>query len=91
MRVLIAAVLALACAGCSSTPAELEAKTEPITQNYPENYQEIFRRVSSTAKRCFAGNVGAYASFAVDSELYSELGYGELTLSLINYGTRNYY
>jgi hypothetical protein len=23
--------------------------------------------------------------------LYSELGYGDLTLSLINYGTRNYY
>jgi hypothetical protein len=44
--------------------------------------------VSTTAKRCFAGNVGAYASFTGDSELYSELGYGELTLSLINMGTR---
>jgi hypothetical protein len=47
--------------------------------------------VSTTAKRCFAGNVGANASFTVDSELYSELGYGELTLSLINIGTQNYY
>jgi hypothetical protein len=28
---------------------------------------------------------------AVDSEFYSELGYGELTVSLINMGTRNYY
>lgn len=62
-----------------------------MIQTYSENYQEIYRRVSTTAKRCFAGNVGAYASFAVDSELYSELGYGELTLSLINMGTRNYY
>lgn len=77
--------------GCSSTPADLEAKAAPIVQTYSENYQEIYRRVSTTAKRCFAGNVGAYASFAVDSELYSELGYGELTLSLINMGTRNYY
>lgn len=28
---------------------------------------------------------------AVDSDLYSELGYGEVTLSLINLGVRNYY
>jgi hypothetical protein len=33
----------------------------------------------------------AYASFAVDSGLYPDLGYGELTLSLINMGTRNYH
>lgn len=84
-------VCALSVAACSSTPADLEAKAPPIVQTYSENYQEIYRRVSTTAKRCFAANVGAYASFAVDSELYSELGYGELTLSLINLGTRNYY
>ncbi|SCB33772.1 hypothetical protein GA0061098_1006166 [Bradyrhizobium shewense] len=91
-RIAIAALCAvLLLAGCSSTPADLEAKAAPIVQTYSENYQEIYRRVSTTAKRCFAGNVGAYASFAVDSELYSELGYGELTLSLINMGTRNYY
>ncbi|MCP3409231.1 hypothetical protein [Bradyrhizobium sp. CCGB01] len=84
-------VCAVSLGACSSTPADLEAKAAPIVQTYPENYQEIYRRVSTTAKRCFAGNVGAYASFAVDSELYSELGYGEMTLSLINLGTRNYY
>ncbi|MET4211439.1 hypothetical protein [Bradyrhizobium sp. LA2.1] len=82
---------ALLLAGCSSTPADLEAKATPVVRTYRENYQEIYRRVSTTAKRCFAGNVGAYASFAVDSDLYSELGYGEATLSLINVGTRNYY
>ncbi|KIZ38061.1 hypothetical protein OO17_23115 [Rhodopseudomonas palustris] len=31
------------------------------------------------------------ASYAVDTELYPDLGYGEMSLSLINYGTRNYY
>lgn len=31
------------------------------------------------------------ASLAVDAELYSELGYGEISRSLINYGVRNYY
>ena len=85
--VLIASIVS----GCSSTPADLQAKSAPIERTYVENYQEIYRRVSTTAKRCYAGNVSAYASFAVDSELYSDLGYGELTLSLINLGTRNYY
>ncbi|WFU84382.1 hypothetical protein QA645_17060 [Bradyrhizobium sp. CIAT3101] len=92
-RVYGAAVLAVASilSGCSSTPADLEAKAAPVVKTYRENYQEIYRRVSTTAKRCFAGNVGAYASFAVDSDLYSELGYGETTLSMINMGARNYY
>lgn len=27
----------------------------------------------------------------VDADLYSELGYGEVTASLINWGARNYY
>ncbi|BEV43954.1 hypothetical protein [Afipia carboxidovorans] len=85
------AALGLALAGCSSTPQDLESKSAPTIQTYTENYQEIYRRVSTTAKRCFAGNISATASFAVDSELYSELGYGDLTLSLINMGTRNYY
>jgi hypothetical protein len=85
----IAAALVLS--GCSTTPADLETKSIPVVQTYSENYQEIYRRVSTTAKRCLAANVGAYASFAVDSELYSDLGYGEMTLSLINMGTRNYY
>lgn len=84
-------VLLLLLAGCSTTPADLEAKTVPATQTYAENYQEIYRRVATTAKRCFSANMGAYASMAVDSEIYSELGYGEITLSLINMGTRNYY
>ena len=91
MRILGVVALVAALGGCSTTPADLEAKAVPTIQTYSENYQEIYRRVSTTAKRCFAGNVGAYASFAVDSELYSELGYGELTLSLISMGTRNYY
>jgi hypothetical protein len=76
---------------CSTTPADLEAKAEPTVQNYSENYQEIYRRVSTTAKRCIAGNISAYASMAVDADLYSELGYGDITMSLINWSVRNYY
>ncbi len=83
--------LATLLGACSTTPADLEAKTEPMVQNYSENYQEIYRRVSTTAKRCIAGNISAYASMAIDAELYSDLGYGEITASLINIGIRNYF
>lgn len=78
-------------AACSSTPADLEAKSEPTVQGYTENYQEIFRRVSNTAKRCYTANMGAYASTTADAQLYPDLGYGEVSVSLINMGTRNYY
>lgn len=91
MRFLIGAAMALVLAGCSSTPADLEAKAAPTIQAYPENYQEIYRRVSTTAKRCWAEPINAQAQMAVDAELYPDLGYGEVTLSLINWGTRNYY
>jgi hypothetical protein len=76
---------------CSTTPADLETKTEAATHVYAENYQEIYRRVSTVAKRCVAGNIGAHASMAVDADFYPELGYGDITMSLINWGARNYY
>ena len=41
--------------------------------------------------RCFARNTGPYSSYAVDADLYPDLGYGEVTLSLVNTITRNYY
>jgi hypothetical protein len=91
MRLLAIIATVVSLSGCSTSPADLEAKTAPIVQSYPDNYQEIYRRVSTTAKRCIAGNMTGYASMAVDSELYSELGYGEVTVSLINMGIRNYY
>jgi len=91
MRTTFAALACLVLGGCSTTPADLNAKTEATVQNYPDNYQEIYRRISTTAKRCIAGNISAYASMAIDAELYSDLGYGEITASLINIGIRNYY
>lgn len=85
----IAALLTVG--GCSTTPVALEEKTAPTVRTYAENYQEIYRRTSGAAKRCFATSLGPYASMAVDADLFSELGYGEIKLSLINMGVRNYY
>ena len=68
-----------------------KAKVTPEIRVSGEQYQGIYRRVSSTARRCIAGNISGYASFAVDADLYSDLHYGEVTMSLINIGIRNYY
>lgn len=86
----IALSVVLIVAGCSSTSADLEKKTAATAkvQTFSENYQEIYRRILTTAKNCQAGNVSAYASYDVEGQLYNELGYGEITLSLTNLGTK---
>ncbi|MDQ0305315.1 hypothetical protein [Ancylobacter polymorphus] len=80
----------LALAGCSTTPTDLEQKTAPTVLEFKENYQEIYRRVAKQATRCLKVDVGEGGSFEVDTELYNELGYGEVTYS---HGSlaRNYY
>lgn len=93
LKKLIVISAALIIAGCSSTSADLEKKTAATAkvQTFSENYQEIYRRILTTAKNCQAGNVSAYASYDVEGQLYNELGYGEITLSLTNLGTKNYF
>lgn len=78
-------------AACSPNPTDLRASTPEQVTTYSENYQEIYRRVASEARLCYRGSVGAYASAEVDANLYSDLGYGEVQNSVINYGTHNYY
>ena len=91
MRLLTIIGCCIALAACSTTPKDLEQKTQPVIKSYAENYQEIYRRLSTTAKRCLAGNMSAYSSMAVDAQLYPDLGFGEVTVSLIDMGIRNYY
>lgn len=93
MRKFLAIAAALSLAGCSSTPSELEKSKDAVKteRSYSENYQEIYRRITTSARSCVSGHINAYASFQVDADLYSELGYGEITMSLLNLGSRNYY
>lgn len=90
-RAVALAPIAALLVGCSTTPADLEAKSTPTIIAFTENYQEIYRRTSGLAKRCIASSMGPYASMAVDADLFPDLGYGEITVSLINWGVRNYY
>jgi hypothetical protein len=79
---------AITLVGCASTPEEA---SKPTVQTYAEDYQGVFQRVSTTAKRCFASKAGVYRSGAVDADLFSELGYGQLTLNVTGKGGDNYY
>ncbi|MET4607565.1 hypothetical protein ABIB90_007069 [Bradyrhizobium sp. JR4.1] len=69
----------------------VDVRLETLPQDQPWSSVGLRMVCSACGAAGSVHNVGAYASFAVDTELYSELGYGELTLSLINMGTRNYY
>ena len=89
MRTWLGVVAAIALAGCASTTSIPDEK--PTAQNYAENYQEIYQRVSTTAKRCFASKGGIYASSSVDASLFSDIGYGEVTLAVVRRGTDNYF
>ncbi|MGZ2429566.1 hypothetical protein [Rhizobium redzepovicii] len=87
-------IACLLLAGCSTSTQDLESKpsTTVSTFSYPDNYQLIFKRVSDEAKRCGIGNLLlSQASLQVDSQLYNELGYGEVSQSMINVGVRNFY
>jgi len=80
---------AITLVGCASTPPEEAIK--PTVQTYAEDYQALFQRLSTTAKRCFASKAGLYRSGAVDANLFTEIGYGQLTLTVDGRGSDNYY
>ena len=75
--------------GCASKPPEEAIK--PTFQRYAEDYQGLFQRISTIAKRCFASKASLYRSGALDADLFTELGYGQLTLTVEGRGTGNYY
>lgn len=84
--------LALVLTGCSTSSADLESSTSAARSEkaYSENYQLVYRRISDAAKRCH--QTAGTAAFNVDAQLYSELGFGEITMSLVSaLYPRNYY
>lgn len=92
MRIaVITALSALTLAGCSSSQADLNAKTPEISRSYAANYQQTYRNLYTTATRCQETGVLYGGQLAVDGELYSDLGFGEISFSSSGSGLRNYY
>ena len=76
---------------CSTTTADLKSSGSTEILVVPANYQEVYRRVNGTIGCKDGAWVGAFASFQVDRQLYTELGYGEISLRMSNVGVNNYY
>ncbi|AII27770.1 hypothetical protein B9J07_12900 [Sinorhizobium sp. LM21] len=92
MRKVGIGALALLLAGCSTSSGDLEANKSAARSvtSYNENYQAVYRRLADTARRC--QSTAGTAAFTVDAQLYNELGFGEITLSLVSaLYPRNYY
>lgn len=92
MRKIGTALLALVLAGCSTSSGDLDASKSAVRseKRYSENYQAVYRRLADTARRC--QSTAGTAAFTVDAQLYNELGFGEVTMSLVSaLYPRNYY
>ncbi len=90
-KTFLSLLIGCAVSSCSTTPDDLEKSTSAVrdAKHYSENYQEVYRRLSSTARRC--QSTAGSAAFTVDAQLYNELGYGEITMSMVSIYPRNYY
>lgn len=84
--------LAIALAGCLTTPEALEASKGTVSQTrtYADNYQALYRKVLGPAQRCFAASNGS-TQFQVEAQLYPVLGFGEITDSMSSIYGRNFY
>jgi hypothetical protein len=87
----IAAALLVLLAGCSTTPEALETKSDAASQNYSDNYQEVYRRLAGTAGRCITGPGTPVLSMVVEATLHKELGFGEVRFVAIGLVYSNYF
>lgn len=73
-----AVALLVLLAGCSTTPEALEAKSEAVSQNYADSYEEVYRRLAGTARRCITGHPSNALRIEVEADLHKELGFADV-------------
>ena len=84
-------IITLSLGACSQNTSDLTEKSRPTIVTSKENYQAVYRRLSKQYDCSDGAWAGAFASFQVDRQLYTELGFGELAFRLSNLGMNNYY
>ncbi|MDA4848020.1 hypothetical protein [Hoeflea poritis] len=85
----IVGLCALVLSGCVSSSQDLvESSSNKRTFTVSQNYQQVYRNISKTASQCLTRGIvlSSQASWDVDAQLYSELGYGEIDFYLNNVG-----
>ncbi|MDQ7776929.1 MAG: hypothetical protein Q4615_14185 [Paracoccus aminovorans] len=64
----------LAVSACTNQ-AQMDAQPVQRVTKFGQNYQQVYANLNKGTRNCFAIGGG----FTVDGQLYSELGYGEVT------------
>ena len=90
-KAIFTVLAAISLMACSTTTTDLKSSGSTEVLEIPANYQEVYRRVNGTVGCADGAWVGAFASLQVDRQLYTELGYGEISLRMSNVGVNNYY
>jgi len=68
-----------------NSSAQMEFKVE-------ENYQRVYKNLLDKMHECVGeGWAGVFASYHINSELYNELGEGEISFMMSNAGMQSYY
>lgn len=84
-----AAVAALGLAGCApSSTMELKQQSQPITFTVDKPYQRVFKEARDEFERCVSSG-WIFGSAEVDSQLYPDLGEGEVSITHDNMGDRS--
>lgn len=92
MRGIAATIIMVLLAGCAAQSVD-EIKQKPSKVHVfsrAANYQEIYRSIAQTARTCWAGTQLSPAQTLVDTDLYSELGKGEITMWMSHLGPSIY-
>lgn len=74
MKLRISALALFAMAACGNQ-AQMDATPIQRVTNFSENYQQVYANVNKGMRNC----VAISGSFSVDGQLYSDLGYGEVS------------
>jgi hypothetical protein len=79
--------------GCSSTIEDLENSEKAVrsSTNFNLNYQEVYSRIRRQSLQCNSGNASATATAEIDAELFSDLGYGEISYRINSMGANFFY
>ena len=79
-KVIVVIVLTLGLGACITTAQELINTTpNKKTIALSQNYQALFRGVLTVARDCLAGPLSIAVSNKVEGQLYSDLGFGEIS------------
>ncbi|UFZ01717.1 hypothetical protein LQG66_20575 [Bradyrhizobium ontarionense] len=82
--------------GCAASPEGLNSRDDADSRTFSENYEEIFRRLSETGKRCYPPGQDVvnptHGQIESEGELHRDRGFAEFRLVAGSYGIRmNYF